>query len=213
MQDNKNNGAIPQTHYYYGGYINFKAFRDYHLNNGLDDNYFKSNHCLVLAFIVEKFHKHDNTPHIIHNNKKYILVNTNFIVDNLIYLKVKSRTVKNYLEAFKKNNLISVEVRNENSRYVNVNSELIKLCYDIHYAIRPINFLQKNKPELWKMFMNEWEVYFESKQSFKKFVDDFNDTRDIEEYSYNTKTIYEHLLNSVHYHIYGKGKVRELKNN
>lgn len=211
MQDKENKEITLQSNYYYGGYINYKAFKDYHLNNCIDDTYFKSNHCLLLAFIVEKYHKNDKAPYLMHDGKKYVLMNTNFMADNIINLKVKSRMIKNYIADFKKYNLISVEVRNKNSRYIHVNEELIKLCYEIDYTIRPINFLKNNKPELWKGFVNEWEVYFKTKGGFKEFIDDFNDTRDIKDLSYNTKTIYEHLVNAIRYHLYGKVNVREVK--
>ena len=205
MQYNENEEIILQKHYYYGGYINYKAFRDFHLNNGLDDKYFRSNHCLLLGFIVEKFHKHLKTPNIMHDGKKYIQLNNKFILDNLINLKVKHRTITYYIAALKKSKLISVEVRGENNRYVHVNSELIKLCYDYDSQLRPINFLQNNKPELWKAFVFEWKDHFDSKESFKNFIDNFNDNRDVKAAAYNTGDIYTHLLNSVRYHLYGKG--------
>ncbi|GAA4940503.1 hypothetical protein GCM10023314_11670 [Algibacter agarivorans] len=195
-----------QVNYYYGSYINYKAIKDFHLNNNLKDEYLKVSHCVLLAFIIESFRKNDKMPMIMFEGEKYVLMNTNYILDNLIYLKVSSRMLKKYLVPLKDNGLIKIHIKNRKDRYINVHKKLIELCYDVDYSIRSISFLEKNKPTLWKGFVNEWQPLFNDKESFKKFIDRFNDTRDINEYNYNTKNIYEHLLNAVKFELYGRSK-------
>lgn len=190
------------TNYRYGSYVNYKAFKDFHILKNVCDLYFKSPHCLLMAFIVESFHKNDKMPMIEINKERFVLMNSNYILDNLIYLKVKPRMLKIYLNELKTSEMIKVHIEGENNRYINVDKSLIQLCYEIDYSIRSINFLQKNKPTLWKGFVNEWQPHFKSKKEWKDFIDDFNDQRDIEGYSYNTTNIYEHLLNAVKVKVY-----------
>lgn len=192
------------SNYYYGSYVNYKAFKDYHITNNIDDKYFKSNHCLILAFIVERYYKHLKTPSISYKNEKYLLMNTNYILNNLVYLKIAPRQFKNCLSQLKTNGLIKVFIENKTNRYIFVNSDLIKLCYTKDWTITPIDFLIKNKPDVWKVFKNEWEPHFKNKESFKKFIDDFNDNRIMEGENFNTSNIYDHLINSVRNKLYSK---------
>ncbi|WP_370477078.1 hypothetical protein [Tamlana flava] len=200
-----------RVNYYYGSYLNYKAFKDFHLKNNIDDSYLTPAHCMLLAFMVDKFYKDRKMPHIVKNGCRYVLMNTNFIKDNLVYLFVGERMIKKYISNFKKFGLMKIEVKDESNRYVNINKELINLCFEKHFTFRPINHLIQSRPELWKGFVKEWEPYFDSKEEFKFFIDDFNDTRDIDELNYNSKEIYEHLINSVKFKIYGKGSKRGLK--
>lgn len=199
------------TNYYYGSYLNYKAFKEFHYINKIDDSYLTPGHCMLLAFMVEKFQKDLKMPHLIKNGLRYVLMNTNFIKDNLIYLSVKERTIKYYISTFKKVGIIDVEIMNKNNRFVNINNELLNLYPKRHWSMTPINYLIKNYPDLWKSFVNDYEPYFNSKEDFKRFVDDFNCNREIDELSYNSKEIYGHLLNSVRYKIFGAGNKRGLK--
>ncbi|MCB0747282.1 MAG: hypothetical protein KDC90_07440 [Ignavibacteriae bacterium] len=210
-QDTENDENINPSNYCYGSYFNYKAFNDFHLIKGIDDSYLTPGHCMLLAFMVEKFYKDRKMPMIEKNGIRYVLMNTNFIKDNLIYLNVKERTIKNYISKFKRHGLMKIEVKDKSNRYVNINDELVNLCYEKYGIWKPINYLMEYRPEWWKGFVNEWRPYFIDEDSFKLFVDNFNDTRDIEQLSYNTKEIYDHLLKSVNYKIYGSGSKVGLK--
>lgn len=197
--DNKQNPNNP-VNYRYGSYVNYKAFKDYHISKNICDQYFKNPHCTLMAFIIENFHKMEKMPHITVNGERFVMMNSNFILDNLIYLKVKSRMLINYLNELKNSGMIKIHVHEKTNRYINVDKTLIKLYYEIDYTISSTNYLEKNKPMLWKDFVNEWKPNFDNGQ-WKNFIDDFNATRVIEGHTLNTKTIYEHLLNSVRYHL------------
>ncbi|WP_147677276.1 hypothetical protein [Algibacter pacificus] len=188
----------------FASYVNYKAFKDYHVKHGIDDEYMTSNYCVLLAYIIENFQKNSNMPRIKRNGLDYALMNTGFILENLIYLRIESRSLKSYIKVLKDNGIIKVWIEDENNRFIHVNPDLIKLCYEMDYSTRPINFLIKNKPELWKAFACEWEPHFKSKEDFKKFCDYFNDERDMQGYNNNTKNIYDHLVNAVRRNLYGK---------
>lgn len=185
--------------YYYGSYINYKAIRDFHLHFNLNDSYLKPAHCILLSFITESFHKHDKLPSIQCGDKRYVLMNTNFILHNLIYLKVGHRQIKNYLQDLRRNQLIQTVIAENRNRYITVHTKLIQLCYKLDWNISSTNYLEKNKPELWKAFISEWKPHFKDTESFQDFIWYFNGTRTIKAYSYNTKYIYNHLLNAVRF--------------
>ncbi|PKQ45911.1 hypothetical protein [Confluentibacter flavum] len=193
-----------QVNYKYGSYINYKAFKDYHVINNINDGYFNVYHCMIMGFILDEFHKNNNMPQLLFENEKYVLMNTNYILDNLIYLGIKESMFKKHFRLLKVNGLVKIKVIKRKDRYVNVNKQLIELCFNLDYTIKPTNYLEQYKPHLWKSFKNEWEQYFKDKISFKKFIDDFNDTRNENDYNYNSKEIYFHLLNAVQFKIYGK---------
>lgn len=186
------------SNYCYGLYNNYKAFKDFHTFYGLNDEYFKPHHCMILSFIVESFHKQNKMPHITDSGNRYVLMNTNYIANNLIYLGIGNRQLKNYIRQLAENKFINLINEGNRNRYINVNSKLIELCYDRDWTMTATKYLSKTKPSLWRSFVNEWEPHFKDANSFKKFIDRFNSNRMVKGSVYNAKDIFQHLLNSVH---------------
>lgn len=196
------------TNFKYGLYINFKALYDYHLELKINDSYLTMNHCIIIAFIIEQFEKNHKMPDIKYNGERYALMNSPFILPNLIYLKLKNRQLSNYLESLKKHKLIKTYIIKNKDRYINVNDHLLKLWYSQHHTIRHTNYLEANWPDMWKSYVNEWKPYFnERKIDFKNFIDNFNDTCVINGENLNSKNIYEHLINATNYKLFG-GKTK-----
>ena len=204
MKNTQNTTSI--LNYKYGLYINYKAFNDYHISNNLDDKYFKIIQCNLMAFIVAEFHKNHKMPHRMIKNERYVMMNSDYILDNLIFLKIKSSMLKKYLVPLKANGLIKVYVENRKDRFINVSKQLINLYYSMDISIRPTNYLEHFRPDLWKDFKNEWELQFKDKKSFKLFIDNFNDNRDIKGYPNNVKDINTHLKNAAEHKLFGKLK-------
>jgi hypothetical protein len=197
---NKENPA----NYKYGSYINFKAIKDYCIKRKINDDYIKPQHCILLAFMVESYYKASKMPSIEINGTRYIMMNSNYILNNLIYLRVKERSLKYYISDLKKSKIINIHVENKKDRYVSIDSVLVNLYYNNDHTFKSTNYLAKNQPDLWKGFVSDWQPYFKTTEDFKRFIDGFNDTRDIDEMPYNSKEIYDHLINAVKYKIYGK---------
>ena len=86
-----------EVNFKYGSFLNYKAFKDYHVTNKISDAYFNKNHCVIMAFIVDDFRKTKTIPDITIENEKYVLMNSNYILNNLIYLKIKKSQLKKYL--------------------------------------------------------------------------------------------------------------------
>ena len=201
---NNNIKKSENLNFKYGFYKNYKAFKDYHLANNLCDKYFNDRYAEILAFIVDEFYRNDNMPSMIINKERYVMMNSNYILDNLIFLKINSGMLKKYLRPLKINGLIKVHVEMRKDRFINVNKQLIDLYFFKGWTISSINYLEKMKPHLWNSFKNEWQPQFKDKESFKTFIDAFNATRDINGSKYNTTDIFNHLINSVQFKIYGK---------
>jgi hypothetical protein len=191
MKNSKNNN------FKYGLYHNYKAIYDYHKENEIDDKYLKSNHCYLLTFLVDQFIKNKNGIQRVINGERYILMNTNYILDNCIYLKIGKRQLKNLIKELDDYGIIK-RYLDTNERYINLNKQLIDIWYS-DWTITAISYLQQLKPTLWKSFVNEYRPFFNNQKTFKTFIDDFNDTRAMNEEPNELQAIYDHLINSVKY--------------
>ncbi|PNW27411.1 hypothetical protein [Formosa algae] len=199
---NKQNKQEP-INFKYGVYINYKAFKDYHLLNGISDNYFKIQHCCLMAYIIDEFQKNSNLKTLNFDNEKYVYLGNKFILDNLVYLKIEKSMLQKYLNTLKTNGLIKTHVLNDTKRYINVNNQLLELYFGgMDFSITAINYLIQYKPTYWKTFKNEWEPHFKNQEHFKQFIDNFNNTRLLEGLNNNGKEIFEHLTNAVNYELY-----------
>jgi hypothetical protein len=191
----KNKG---DDYYCYGQYHNYKAIKDFHLVNGLNDSYFKPQHCMILTFITESFFRQKKMPSINHLGKRYVLMNTNFIMDNLPYLQVKERQIKNYIKQLSDNKFINLYNEGNRNRYVNVNSKFVELCYQREYLpMSAVAILAKSKTHFWKMFVDEWKPRFKDETLFNKFLVGFDSNRLVKQSSYNPNDIAQHIINAV----------------
>lgn len=207
-----NKSDFQEDNYFrYGSYINYKAISDFHQLFNIDDEYFKPSHCMVLAFIIECYHKHENLYTLTIEKRKFVMLNTNFILMNLKYIKVGPRQVKKYIQLFKEKGIIDIFIHERTNRFIHVKTDLIRLYYPLSLNMSPTKFLRKFKPIYWQGFVNEWKPYFKDDKSFNDFIFRFDCERDIQGYSYDAKSIFKHLVNTAQFKVYGKGFKGDLK--
>lgn len=117
----------PNNNYIYGFWINQKAVNDWLLYNNRE--LITISELYVLCYIISVWNNPNGLIHEVKDSKKYIYLNDKVITDNLIFLKIEKRQLKNYISKFVKIQLLKVYIKNNSERFINVDSKLIELYF------------------------------------------------------------------------------------
>ncbi len=182
MQDTK---VIPiNERYRYNLFINTKAIWDFLAINKTQNIIKNTNQIHLLSFLVDM----SSTDGIINmtaeDGAKYIYVTDNFILNNLKFLGVQSRQLKNILKQLEIAKTIQRKTINNNQRYIRVHPELIELWHVENWTMKASSYMANHRPKLWDSFKNNWLPILGA-EKFKDAIDWCNDKINMKEIKYN----------------------------
>ncbi|WP_339650983.1 hypothetical protein [uncultured Maribacter sp.] len=183
MQDNK---VIPiNERYRYNLFINQKAIWDFLVKNKTQHLITKASQTHLLGFLVAISKERNGIKTLTHENGfEYFLVQDKIILDNLKFLGVGTRQLKNLIRNLELSKTIDRWKVNDNLRYVRVNPELMELWHIKNWSMNASGYMYKHRPTLWEGIVNEWEPIHGS-ETFKEIIDRCNNEIDMQQIKYN----------------------------
>ena len=182
MQDSK---VIPlNERYRYNLFVNNKAIQDFIVMNNTESLITRLTQIHVLSFLVAMSTSKGIISITDENGAKYIYATDNFILNNLKFLGVKSRQLKNILKQLELAKTIERKTVDNNQRYVRVHPELMNKWNGDNWAMTASGYMVKHRPPLWKSIVNEWMPILGT-ETFKEVVDWCNSEIDLQQIKYN----------------------------
>lgn len=170
-------------------HINDKAIIDFRIKNNISSE-LKLNHIYLLAKLVDLYSR-TNSKIIsrIINEKRYIYVSNNLILDNLLLWNIKNRQLVNLYKDLEKEKYIEKELINNTKKFIKINDDLLSLWIGtnnkIQYSSKIIalgqkvgRFFSKNEEsqltEVYKFLsqcrnINHFETEFNNYVEFKEY--------------------------------------------
>jgi len=183
MQDNK---VIPiKERYRYNIFINTKAIWDFLVINETQHLLTKPSLAHLLSFFVAISKNTKGFKTLTNKNGiEYFLAQDKIILDNLKFLGVESRQVKNLVRELELSKTIERWNVKNNQRYVRVNPKLLELWHVDNWSMNASRYMHKHQPRLWDALMNEWEP-IHGADAFKEIVDWCNTEINIQQIRYS----------------------------
>ena len=183
--------------YYWNSYINNKAIVEFERHNNLSENKMNMNRYYLLSYFMDLYinTKKGNkitTKYI--DGVKYIYVNSSFILNNLLLLKVEERTLVRIIEQLEYYGYIQRRVIKHVFRYIKINDELLQYC--------GVNSDEELRPKQLKYLAEEVGNYFGKTEDHQfsevyEFLISLEDIEDFELQFNNYKEFKDHSNESI----------------
>lgn len=182
MQDTK---VIPiKERYRYNLFINTKAIWDFLVLNKTQSIVINTTQIHVLSFLVAMATTQGITFVTDELGIKYIYVTDNFILNNLKFLGVQRRQLKNILRQLESAKTIERKILDNNKRYVRVHPKLLDLWHVDNWTTTASAYMAKHMPRLWESLQSDWQPQLGA-DGFKEVIDWCNSQIDIQQINYN----------------------------